>query len=510
MSQKANGNHPPFLNPAVSSGSVGMITPVILSGGSGSRLWPLSRTLYPKQFLSLVGELTMLQETALRSAEGSFAPPIVICNEEHRFIVAEQLRAKAVCPAEIILEPVGRNTAPAACIAALRLLAAGGDGLMLVMPSDHVIASPERFLAAVRSAAAAAADGCLVTFGITPSSAETGYGYIKAGSPLDGCDGAWKVERFVEKPTRAKAEAYLAENSYYWNSGIFLFSAATYVAELERTAPAVVEACRRSLATAEQDLTFCRLPSEIFAASPSDSIDYAVMEKTDRAVVVPVDMGWNDVGTWSALWDIGAKDANGNVLIGDALTHSTRNSYVHSSDQLVAIVGLEDVVVVTTEDAVLVAHRDQAQDVKHIAEQLKIEQRTEHSLHNKVHRPWGHYRSIDVDERFQVKRIVVKPGERLSLQMHYHRAEHWIVVKGTALVTRGTESFLLYENQSTFIAAGEVHRLENPGKLPLHLIEVQSGGYLGEDDIVRFEDGYGRMKPQAVTPARADTATSKN
>jgi mannose-1-phosphate guanylyltransferase/mannose-6-phosphate isomerase len=473
-------------------GWAGVITPVILSGGSGSRLWPLSRALYPKQFLPLASELTMIQETALRVADARFAAPLVICNEEHRFIVAEQLRAKACRPSEIILEPVGRNTAPAVCVAALKLLAAGDDALMLVMPSDHAIASPERFLRAVGKAAGAAADGALVTFGITPARAETGYGYIKAGARLGAHEGVHAVERFVEKPDQPTAETYLADGSYLWNSGIFLFSAAAYLAELERSNPAMVEACREALSGSERDLTFCRLALNAFAASPSDSIDYAVMEKTARAAVVPVEMGWNDVGAWSSLWDIGEKDANGNVVQGDVVLHDARNVYVRSDEQLVAVAGLENVVVIATDDAILVTDRNRAQDVKHIVERLKAERRDEHALHTTVHRPWGSYRGVDHGARFQVKRITVKPGERLSLQMHHHRAEHWIVVEGTALITRGDEQVLVYENQSVYIPMGTVHRLENPGKVPLHLIEVQSGGYLGEDDIVRLEDAYGR------------------
>ncbi|PWC88152.1 mannose-1-phosphate guanyltransferase [Azospirillum sp. TSH100] len=473
------------------------VTPVILSGGSGSRLWPLSRALYPKQFLPLAGDRTMIQETALRVSGARFAPPLIVCNEDHRFIVAEQLRAAAVKPAEIILEPVGRNTAPAACVAALRMLAGGQDGLMLVMPSDHVIASSDRFLEAVETAVGAAADGALVTFGITPTAPETGYGYIKVGGSFDarrpdrGFE-VLRVERFVEKPDRPTAESYLRGGSHVWNSGIFLFSAAAYVSELERTCPAIVEACRRALAGAERDLTFCRLSAEAFAASPADSIDYAVMEKTDHAAVIPVDMGWNDIGAWSALWDIGEKDADGNVAQGNVLLHDAQDAYVRSDHPLVAVAGLRNVVVVATDDAVLVADRSRAQDVKHIVERLKADARDEHALHTTVHRPWGSYRSVDRGSRFQVKRITVRPGEKLSLQMHHHRAEHWIVVEGVALVTCGEESFLVHENQSTFISAGKTHRLENPGKVPLHLIEVQSGGYLGEDDIIRFEDGYGR------------------
>ncbi|EWY40466.1 mannose-1-phosphate guanylyltransferase [Skermanella stibiiresistens SB22] len=473
--------------------AVDPITPVILSGGSGSRLWPMSRALYPKQFLPLAGELTMIQETVSRVAGQRFAPPLVICNEEHRFIVAEQLRAKACSPSEIILEPVGRNTAPAACVAALKLVDAGGDGLMLIMPSDHVIARPDSFLTAVAKAASAAAAGALVTFGVAPAQAETGFGYIKmsAGDPLSA--GVHRVERFVEKPDQATADAYVADGSYFWNSGIFLFRASAYLDELERSRPAIVSACRKALAGAERDLTFCRLPTAAFSASPSDSIDYAVMETTAHAVIVPVDMGWNDVGAWSALWDIGEKDADGNVAQGDVVLQDAHNVYVRSDDRLVAVAGVDDIVVIATDDAVLVVDRHRTQDVKLVVERLKAESRDIHALHTTVHRPWGSYRGVDRGDRFQVKRIVVKPGERLSLQMHHHRAEHWIVVEGTALVTCGERKFLLHENQSTFIPVGEIHRLENPGKVPVHLIEVQSGGYLGEDDIVRLEDGYGRI-----------------
>ncbi|MEQ8817622.1 MAG: mannose-1-phosphate guanylyltransferase/mannose-6-phosphate isomerase [Thalassobaculum sp.] len=479
----------------------GTITPVILSGGSGSRLWPLSRAGYPKQFLPLASELTMIQETALRTAGEGYAPPVVVCNEEHRFIVAEQLRASALQPAAILLEPVGRNTAPAVCAAALRLTADGGDGLMLVMPSDHVVASPERLHEAVARAAPAALDGRLVTFGVTPTGPETGYGYIRAGGPLEGGaygDGVRAVERFVEKPSGAAVEGYLAEGGHYWNSGIFLFAAGAYLLELERSRPEIVAACRRALAGAEPDLTFCRLDAEAFASAPAEAIDTAVMETTPRAAVVPVDMGWSDVGAWSALWEIGDRDAAGNVAAGDVVLHEARNCYVRAEHGLVGVAGLEDVVVVATDDAVLVADRRRAQDVKLLVEQLRAKGRPEQVLHSTVHRPWGSYRGIDRGDRFQVKRITVRPGEKLSLQMHHHRAEHWVVVSGTARVTRGDESFLLGENQSTYIPAGETHRLENPGMLPLHLIEVQSGGYLGEDDIVRLEDGYGRLSSEYV------------
>lgn len=488
--------------PSATNGKIknGKIAPVILSGGSGSRLWPLSRVGYPKQFLPLASELTLIQETALRVANSRFAAPLVICNEEHRFIVAEQLRAQSCLPSEIILEPVGRNTAPAVAVAALRLMEEQDDALMLVMPSDHVIADTNAFLTAVDRAAAVASLGAFVTFGIIPDRPETGYGYIKVGKPLSGHEVAHTVVQFVEKPSLETAQAYLADGSYCWNSGIFLFSAKSYLEELERTSPAIVTACRTAIAESQVDLTFCRLNKTAFEACPSNSIDYAVMEKTRNAAVVPVDMGWTDLGTWSALWEAAPKDAEGNVAQGDVILQDTSNAYVRADHGLVAVLGLDNVVIVSTDDAVLVAHRDKVQSVKALVDRLKAGDRTEHITHTTVYRPWGSYRSIDRGERFQVKRIVVQPGGQLSLQMHYHRAEHWIVVSGTALVTRGADTFLLNENQSTYISVGETHRLENPGKVPLHLIEVQSGNYLKEDDIVRFEDIYGRSNPLITEP----------
>ncbi len=469
------------------------IQPVILSGGAGTRLWPLSRALYPKQFLPLAGEHTMLQDTVLRVSEARFAAPLLICNDEHRFIAAEQLRAIGCSPREIILEPVGRNTAPAVAVAALRLRElAGEQALLLVMPSDHVIQDRNAFLQAVEQAAAAARQGAMVTFGITPDRAETGYGYIRLGAPWTTPERVHGVAQFVEKPDQATAEGYLASGGYVWNSGLFLFSVQTYLSELERHQPDMLGACQKALDSRSHDLDFTRLEKAAFAASPADSIDYAVMEKTTAAAVVPVAMGWSDVGSWSALWDIGEKDAAGNVLSGDVIAQDTENAYIRADSRLVAVAGLRDVVAVVTDDAVLLAHRDSVQDVKAIVSELKAQGRAEHAFHTTVHRPWGAYRGIDAGERFQVKRIVVHPGEKLSLQMHYHRAEHWVVVTGTARVTRDDTHFLLHENESTFIPAGAVHRLENPGKLPLHLIEVQSGSYLGEDDIVRLEDGYGR------------------
>lgn len=479
-----------------------IITPVILSGGSGSRLWPMSRAGYPKQFLALHGRngSSMLQETALRAQGEGFAAPLLVCNEEHRFIVAEQLRQVAVEPSAIILEPVARNTAPAVAAAAVKLAHYAPDALMLVMPSDHVILDVPAFQEAVAKAARAAEKGALVTFGITPNAPTTGYGYIQRGSPWPGnLPGIYSVTRFVEKPEEETARQYIEAGDYAWNSGIFLFSAGVYLEALERFQPEMLSAARAAVENAREDLNFCRLDEEAFRASPSDSIDYAVMEHTDKAAVVPVDMGWNDLGAWSALWEIENKDEAGNVTRGDVLLENTRNSYVYADHAMVAVAGLEDVVVVATDDAVLVTSRERAQDVKQIVDRLKSEGRDEHHLHTTVHRPWGSYRGIDLGDRHQVKRITVKPGERLSLQMHYHRAEHWIVASGTALVTCGDREFLLRENESTYIPMGETHRLENPGKVPLHIIEVQSGSYLGEDDIVRFEDGYGRAEaPEAV------------
>ncbi|MGM0695014.1 MAG: mannose-1-phosphate guanylyltransferase/mannose-6-phosphate isomerase [Pseudomonadota bacterium] len=474
------------------------ITPVILSGGSGSRLWPMSRAGYPKQFLALHGDgnLSMLQATAKRTSGEGFEAPLLVCNEEHRFILAEQMRLAHIEPQSILLEPVARNTAPAVAAAALQLSHVQPDALMLIMPSDHAILDEAAFRRAVEQAAEVAADGALVTFGVTPNTPETGYGYIQRGSPWSGAqaEGVYHVAKFVEKPDLHTAQQYLESGDFSWNSGIFLFSASTYLQALERYQPEILTAVTEALKNGSTDLGFCRLDAQALAASPSNSIDYAVMEHTDKAAVVPVDMGWSDMGAWSALWEISAKDENGNVAKGDALLQNTRNSYVHTDHAMVAVTGLDDVLVVATDDAVLVANRHQAQDVKQLVEQLKAENRYEHSLHTTVHRPWGSYRGIDLGERHQVKRITVKPGERLSLQMHYHRAEHWIVASGTARVTIGDKTQLLRENESTYIPMGEVHRLENPGKVPLHIIEVQSGSYLGEDDIVRFEDGYGRAR----------------
>jgi mannose-1-phosphate guanylyltransferase/mannose-6-phosphate isomerase len=465
------------------------LIPVILSGGSGTRLWPLSREAHPKQFLPLLGEHSLLQMTWLRLAglPGADAP-LVVANEEHRFMVAEQLRQVGCNPAALILEPVGRNTAPAIAVAALQAIADGADPVLLVLPSDHVIADEVGFRAAVLAALPAAESGKLVTFGIVPSAAETGYGYIEAGPG----DGVRPVLAFVEKPDLATAEKYLASGAYFWNSGMFAFRASRYLEELARNQPLMIEAAREALAKASVDADFLRLDRAAFIACPADSIDYAVMEKTADAAVLPIAVGWNDVGSWSALWSVVEQDEDGNAHRGDVLARDCRNTLAISDKRLVALIGLTDVVVVDTDDAVLVAHKDRVQEVKDIVASIKQAARPQATWHRKVYRPWGSYDGIDSGERFQVKRIIVKPGASLSLQMHHHRAEHWIVVRGTAQVTCGENVFLLGENESTYIPLGSKHRLENPGKQPLELIEVQSGGYLGEDDIVRFDDVYGR------------------
>ena len=460
---------------------------VLLSGGSGTRLWPLSREAYPKQFLPLVGEDTMLQATWRRVAQVAGAAPIVVAGEDHRFLVAEQLRQVGVAAASILLEPVGRNTAPAIAAAALQAMADGDDPLLLVLPSDHVVRDAEAFRAAVQEASAAADAGALVTFGIVPTAPETGFGYIQAQAG----EGVRKVLRFVEKPDAATAQSYLDAGGYYWNSGMFLFRASRYLEELARFRADILDGARAAFDAARRDGDFVRLAADAFAATPAESIDYAVMERTDAAMVLPVDIGWNDVGSWSALWDVAERDAAGNAHHGDVIAVDSRNSYAWSR-RLVALVGVDDIVVVETDDAVLVARKDKVQQVKDVVAQLKQEQRSQAALHREVHRPWGSYDSIDTGPRFQVKRIKVKPGAQLSLQSHTQRAEHWIVVSGTARVTRDHDVFELHANQSTYIPIGAKHRLENPGSEVLELIEVQSGDYLGEDDIVRYEDVYGR------------------
>ena len=470
-----------------------MIHPIILSGGSGTRLWPMSRTLYPKQLLSLLGQDSLLQQTVRRVADRQgFAAPLLVANEEHRFIIAEQLREIAAVPCALLLEPVGRNTAPAACIAALALTEAEPDLLMLVMPSDHTIGDLAAFADAVEGAATAARAGALVSFGITPQRAETGYGYIRRGSELDGAKGVFAVAEFVEKPGPEQAQAYVASGEHSWNSGMFLFPARVYLDELERLRPDMVAACRDALATAQRDSDFVRLGREAFAGCDSDSIDYAVMEHTRRAAVVPVSMGWSDVGSWDALWEMGDKDQHGNSIEGNVVAEDARNCYLRSEAGLVAAIGIEDLVVVSTADAVMVAPRNRTQDVKKLVARLVKDRRDEADALPTVHRPWGTFTSLHNGHRVQVKHIMVKPGGKLSLQMHHHRAEHWVVVQGTAKIRRGDQEMMLSEDQSTYIPIGTSHRLENPGKIPLHLIEVQSGSYLGEDDIVRFDDHYGR------------------
>lgn len=465
--------------------------PVILSGGSGTRLWPLSRGQFPKQFLPLISDHTMLQETVLRlNGVAGMKAPIAVCNEDHRFMLAEQLWEIGVKPSAIILEPIGKNTAPAVAMAALT--ADSEDDVLLVLPADHVISDLEVFHHAIKQAKILAEQGKLVTFGIVPTEPETGYGYIKRDALQQG--EAFNVAAFVEKPDLDTARYYLESGDYFWNSGMFAFRADTFLQELNKFNPDMLSACKRALDAAKVDLDFTRLDKALFSACPADSIDYAVMEKTDKAVVIPLDAGWNDVGSWSALWDVADKDQFGNAISGDVLTVDTENSFVRAENKLVAIIGVRDLVVVETADALMVAPKDRVQEVKDIVAQLKQLKRSEAELHRKIYRPWGHYDSVDSGERYQTKRIVVKPGARLSVQKHHHRAEHWVVVKGTALVTKDEEKILLSENQSTYIPLGTVHCLENPGIIPLEMVEVQSGSYLGEDDIVRFEDSYGRNK----------------
>ncbi len=468
------------------------VVPVIMAGGSGTRLWPLSRELFPKQFLALAGLDSMLQETVNRLVGLPVSAPLVICNESHRFLVAEQLRQLGSLSNNILLEPAARNTAPAVALAALQATRGGADPLLLVLAADHVIADSAAFHAAVHCALPLAESGQLVTFGIVPTAPETGYGYVRRGEPVGAA--GFSVAAFVEKPKRELAEQYVASGEYFWNSGMFCFRASRYLEELGKYRPDILAACQAAFSMPQPDLDFLRVDAALFQACPADSIDYAVMEKTDAAVVVPMDAGWSDVGAFSALWDILPKDSNGNMHRGDVLAHDSQNNLVMAENTLVATVGMHDIVVVQTKDAVLVAPRSRVQEVKQIVEQLKASGRTEHQSHRQVYRPWGHYDSVDAGARYQVKRITVSPGAKLSVQMHHHRAEHWIVVSGTARVTLDGQDHLLTENQSIYLPLGAVHALENPGKIPLELIEVQVGSYLGEDDIVRFEDRYGRAE----------------
>ena len=468
-----------------------MLYPVILSGGSGTRLWPLSRAALPKQFLPLLSEHTLFQETLLRlKGYPDMAAPLVVCNNEHRFLAAEQLLAINTKPLLQILEPVGRNTAPAVAIAAFAAMANDEHAILLVLSADHLIQDVTGFHGSIRSAVALAKQDKLVTFGITPDEPATGFGYIERGAAL-GSDG-YAVARFVEKPDLETARKFLASGNFFWNSGMFVFKASVYLNELQAHRPEIYKAAHLSWQKSTHDLDFCRLDENEFANCPSDSIDYALMERTKAAAMVTVDIGWSDIGSWSSLAEVSDQDARGNAVRGDVYIAETNNSYVRAETRMVAAIGVKDLVIVETADAVLVMHKDMAQDVKHAVEYLKQAQRTEHLIHRRAYRPWGYYEGIDVGERFQVKRIMVKPGSKLSLQMHHHRAEHWVIVSGTAKVTCGDEARLLHENQSTYIPIGMTHRLENVGKLPLYMIEVQSGSYLGEDDIVRFEDDYKR------------------
>mgnify|MGYP000112002804 CR=1 FL=1 len=460
-----------------------------MAGGSGTRLWPLSRGMYPKQFLPLVGEDTMLQQTCRRAAAVSTEAPIIICNEEHRFIASEQIRLSGIQGAKLILEPEGKNTAPAVAIAALQVLLED-DAVLLVLSADHYIKDTDKFVDTVLKAASAAEQGGMITFGIAPTAPETGYGYILKGKP----DGELNlVDSFVEKPDLETAQQYLDSGQYLWNSGMFVFKASAYLSELKAYQPEILLACEKAMALAVSDMDFIRPNKDAFSLCPDDSIDYAVMEKTSLAKVISFAADWSDVGSWSSLWDVTEKDANGNSKVGDVILTDTNTSYIHSNEKLTAVLGLDDIVVVDTKDALLVANKNKVQDIKKIVNQLKAESRSQTNHHREVYRPWGVYDSIDSGKRYQVKRITVKPGAKLSVQMHHHRAEHWIVVSGTAKVTIGHQEKLISENQSVYIPIGETHSLENPGRIPLELIEVQSGSYLGEDDIVRFSDKYGRQ-----------------
>ena len=473
-----------------------MIIPIIMAGGSGTRLWPLSRSLYPKQFLSLTNENSLLQETLKRLDGLNCLPPVIVSNNEHRFIVAEQLRQFGVDDFQIILEPVGRNTAPAVALAALKALELHGDHHMLVLAADHAIQDIEAFHAAVLAAEQESVDNKLVTFGIVPTKPETGYGYIKKGEQVK--NSVFKVNSFVEKPDLETAKNYLEQKCYLWNSGMFMFKASVYLDELKKFRPDILAACKESLSSASTDLDFIRLNSDVFAECPDESIDYAVMEKTQDCVVIPLDADWSDIGSWTSLWEISEKDEHENVSHGDVINYNSRNNYIYSEGSLISTVGVNNLIIVQTKDALLVAQQDNVQDIKKIVEILKKQKRSEHISHREVYRPWGRYDSVERGDRYQVKRITVKPGECLSTQMHHHRAEHWVVVAGTAKVTCGERTYFVTENESTFIPIGTVHTLENPGKIPLEVIEIQSGVYLGDDDIVRLSDKYGRVEDKKL------------
>jgi len=470
-----------------------MLVPVLLSGGVGSRLWPVSRAARPKQFLPLGGEGSMLQETLRRLQGLDSQPPVVVCNAEHRFMVAEQMRGESTASPEIILEPAGRNTAPAIALAALHLSKTHPESLLLVLPADHHIVEPARFRDAVMGAAAHAQQGSLMTFGVVPTRAETGYGYVRAGDRLS--EGNFHLAEFVEKPDLATAESYIASGNYYWNSGMFLFRADRYLEELATYQPDMLAACETAMAGAERDLDFIRPLASAFLASPADSIDYAVMEKTEHGGVAALDCGWSDVGAWSALWELGQSDERGNVTQGDVVLQDAQGSYVRSQSRLVTALGIEDLVIVETPDAVMVSPKHRVQDIKQLVDTLMQSDRSEAMLHHRVFRPWGAYESLVVGEHFQVKRLTVNPGQTLSLQLHHKRAEHWVVVSGVADIVRGEEELTLGPDESTYIPLGMKHRLANRGDVPLEVIEVQSGSYLGEDDIVRFDDVYGREEP---------------
>jgi len=477
-----------------------MIIPVILSGGTGSRLWPLSRELNPKQFLPLCGEQTMLQETITRlDGIADLADPVIVCNEDHRFMVAQQMRDLDIHVDKIILEPIGRNTAPAICAAAEYIQGKHSteDDVLLILAADHVIKNKDEFHRVEESGYRIAQQGQLVTFGIVPDKAETGYGYIKRADffAKDDYDiQAYKVAQFVEKPDMETAQGYFESGQYYWNSGMFMFSTTSILQEMEHLSTDIYHSVKTAVSQGAKDLDFCRLETKAFTASPSDSIDYAVMEKTDKAVVLPLDANWNDVGAWSALWEVKERDTNGNVIQGDVLQYELSNSYIHAEERMVAVIGMDNCVVVETADAVLVVDKSRSQDVKEIVNQLKSSHREEILSHQRVYRPWGSYETLEETERFKVKRIIVNPKAQLSLQMHHHRAEHWVVVKGTAIIVCGDKEFVMTEDQSNYIPLGTKHRLENPGVIPLEIIEIQTGSYLGEDDIVRFEDSYGRTE----------------